>query len=132
MRLLNLLAICLMVSFLGCEATPKQPDPEWIKDFDNADTVVLRRKNAAPVTITDSATVNRLQSIYTDSKWVPYWHTLPGHLRERTIEIYNGDTKLRTFPYTGTLWESKSYTENRTAELSDADQQWIDSLFESN
>jgi len=120
-----------MIGSLGCGSISTRPDPKWVKDLDNADTIVLRRKDAAPIRITNPETINHLRSIYTDSKWAPYWHTLPGDLDERTIEIYDGDTKLRAFSYTGTLWESESYTENRTTELSDVDRQWIDSLFES-
>lgn len=130
-RSFRFLTLCLMVGSLGCGAISKRPDPEWVADFDIADTLVLRRKDTAPIKITESATIKRFRSIYQESKWTPYWHTLPGNLGDRTIEIYDGDVRLRTFSYDGTLWESDSYTENRTAELDDDDRQWISSLFES-
>ena len=56
-------------------------------------------------------------------------NTLPGNLGDRTIDLQDSDTTLRHFNYTGSLWETESYTENRTAESSDSDAQWIESLF---
>ena len=130
-RSFRCLAICLMIGSLGCGSISKRPDPAWVKSFDSADMIVLRQIGAAPVNITDPRTINRLRDICTDSTWAPYWHTLPGNLGSQAIEIYEGEAKLRAFSCTGALWESQSYTRNRTTELSDVDRQWIDSLFES-
>lgn len=130
-RSFSLFTLCLLIGSHGCGAVSKRPDPEWAKDFDKVDMIVLHRKGEAPISINDPVTIDRLRVIYNDSKWAPYWHTLPGNLGDQTIEIYDGNTKLRTFSYTGELWESESYTKNRTTELSDVDRQWIDSLFES-
>ena len=128
MRLAILLIVPLLVAVPGCLLSSRAPNPQWVADFQKADSILIRSHDNQHV-IADSETISRLRSIYENAKWKPYWHTLPNNLGDRTIDVYNGGNKLRHFSYTGSLWETASYTENRTAELSDSDAQWIESLF---
>ncbi|XZE52881.1 hypothetical protein SH139x_004588 [Planctomycetaceae bacterium SH139] len=128
MRLARLLIIPLLVAAPGCQLSSRAPNPQWVADFQKSDSILIRSHGKQYV-ISDTETINRLRNIYEDAKWKPYWHTLPGNLGDRTIDLQDGDTKLRHFSYTGSLWETESYTENRTAELPDSDAQWIASLF---
>ena len=128
---MRLMACILMTSLLvsaGCRLGSNAPNPQWLADFQKTDAILIQYNNQE-LTVSDTETINRLQNIYTNAKWKPYWHTLPANLNERTIELREGQTKLRNFSYTGSLWESESYTKNRTAELSDTDKNWIESLF---
>lgn len=128
MRFAILLTIPLLMAAPGCQFATRAPSPQWVADFRNTDAIVIRRNNSQN-TISDVETITRLRRIYESAKWKPYWHTLPGNLGDRTIDLHRGDTKLRRFSYTGLLWETDSYTDNRTAELSESDAQWIESLF---
>lgn len=128
MRLAILLFVPLLAAVPGCLLSSRAPNPQWVADFQKTDSILLRSHDNQHV-IADWETISRLRSIYENAKWKPYWHTLPGDLGHRTIDLYDGDNKLRHFSYTGSLWETESYTENRTAELSDSDAQWIESLF---
>lgn len=128
MRMATLAIVLPFLTFSGCQLSSPGPDPHWLVDFHNADSILIRNHHSQRE-ISDAETVNRLRTIYENAEWKPYWHTLPGNLGDRTIELLDGETKLRQFSYTGTLWETESSTENRTAKLSDADAQWIESLF---
>ena len=117
------------VIFVGCRLATQAPDPEWVASFDQADAILVQR-HRQQITISDAGTINRFKQIYTNAKWKPYmFNTLPSHLGERTITLIGGENRLRSFSYTGTLWETESYTENRTTQLSEIDRQWIESLF---
>ncbi len=130
MRTLQLTATLLtaLVAVTGCRMASNAPNPQWLVDFGKADAILIRQSKQQ-IAVADAETINRLQGIYANAKWKPYWHTLPGHLDDRTIDLLDGENRLRHFSYTGKLWETKSYTENRTAELSETDRQWIESLF---
>ncbi|MGI9474745.1 MAG: hypothetical protein ACR2NZ_24650 [Rubripirellula sp.] len=84
------------------------------------------------IRLTDDASMDRLRSIYSGAKWKTYWHTLPAHLSDKSIDLYRDDTRLQHFSYTGTLWEIEAYDKVRTAELSEDDRRWIESLFTMN
>jgi hypothetical protein len=128
MRLARLLIIPFLVAAPSCQLSSRAPDPQWVADFQKTDSIVIRVHGRQHL-VSDAQTISRLRSIYENAKWKPYRHTLPGNLGDRTIYLQDGDTRLRHFSYTGSLWETESYTENRTAELSDGDRQWIESLF---
>ena len=130
MRTLQLIAILLiaLVTVHGCRIASHAPNPQWLADFEKADAISIQ-KNNQQVALSDADTIDRLRDIYANAKWKLYWHTLPGHLNERTIDLLDGEDRLRHFSYTGSLWETESYTENRTADLSDSDRLWIESLF---
>ena len=128
MKVARLLIILLPFAAHGCQLSSHAPNPQWVADFQKANSILIRNHDN-PYAISDAETINRLRSIYENAKWKPYWHTLPGNLDDRTIDLHDGDTKLRHFSYTGSLWETESYTENRTAELADTDARWIESLF---
>lgn len=128
MRIARLILVASGLAFTGCRLASNAPNPQWLTDFQKTDAVLVR-KTKQELTITDSDTISRLQNIYASAKWAPYWHTLPGNLDDRTIDLLDGENKLRHFSYTGVLWETESYTENRTAELSEADRRWIESIF---
>lgn len=128
MRLARLLIITLLIAAPGCLHSSRAPHPQWVADFQKADSIIIRIHNNQHQ-ISDAETISRLRSIYETAKWKTYWHTLPGNIGDRTIYLQDGDTRLRHFSYTGSLWETESYTENRTTELSDRDRQWIESLF---
>ncbi len=128
MRLARLFIIPLLAAAPGCQLSSHSPNPQWVADFQKTDSILIRVHDTQHA-ILDTETIKRLQDIYENAKWKPYWHTLPGNLGDRTIDLHDGDTKLRHFSYTGSLWETESYTENRTAELSISDAQWIESLF---
>jgi hypothetical protein len=128
---MRLIAFILAVSPLltcGCRLASNEPNPQWLIDFQRTKSLLIQNHNVERA-VSDSETISRLQSIYANAKWKPYWHTLPGNLGDRTIDLLDGETPLRHFSYTGSLWETDSYTENRTAELSGTDRQWIESLF---
>lgn len=131
MRTICFTAILWTVSIglAGCRIASNAPHPQWLADFQRADSVRVQ-KNDTHVTLTDSQTIERLRTIYATAKWKRYWHTLPGDLGEQTIELLDGETVLRRFSYAGDLWETASYTENRTTELTATDRQWIESLFD--
>ncbi len=128
MKLAALLIAASLISVSGCQFSSHAPNPQWLVDFQNTDSILIRNHDDQCV-ISDAETISRLRKIYENAKWRPYCHTLPGDLGDRTIELLDGKTSLRRFSFTGSLWECKSYTENRTAELSDSDVQWIESLF---
>jgi len=128
MRLARLLILPFLLAATGCLLSSRAPNPQWIADLQKTDSILIRSRDKEHL-ISDMETINRLRSIYENAKWKPYWHTLPGNLGDRTIRLQDGDTRLKHFCYTGSLWECGSYTENRTAELSDSDRQWIESLF---
>lgn len=128
MRYATFLIVALFAGFAGCQLSSDRPSPQWLTDFNNTDSIRIRRHDDQLV-ISDSKTIDRLRSIYENSEWKPYRHTLPGHFGDRTIDLQDGETTLRQFSYTGSLWETESYTENRTAALSSSDSQWIDALF---
>lgn len=130
MRTLQLTATLLtaLVAVTGCRIASHAPNPQWLADFEKADAIMIEKHNQQ-VVVSDAEKINRLKDIYASAKWKPYWHTLPGHLNDRTIDLLDGEHRLRHFSYTGTLWETESYTENRTAKLSETDRQWIESLF---
>jgi hypothetical protein len=128
MRFARLLIIPLLVASPGCLLSSRAPNPHWVADFQKTDSILIR-SHGSQYLISDAETISRLRNIYENAKWKPYRHTLPGNLSDRTIYLQDGDAKLRHFSYTGSLWETESYTENRTAKLSDGDRQWIESLF---
>ncbi|HBE66437.1 MAG TPA: hypothetical protein DDX19_27530 [Rhodopirellula baltica] len=128
MRLTMPIIIPLLAAAFGCQFSSHAPNPQWLADFQKTDSILIRNHDQQHV-IADAEAVNRLRNVYENAKWKPYWHTLPGNLGDRTIDLQNGETNLRHFSYTGSLWETESYTENRTAELSDSDARWIESLF---
>ncbi len=128
MRLATLLVISLLAAATGCRLSSRAPKPNWVADFKKADSILIRSHDNQYV-ISDAETISRLRNIYENARWKPYWHTLPGNLDDQRIDLQYGDTRLRHFSYAGSLWETESYTENRTAELSDSDAQWIESLF---
>ena len=130
MRTLQLTATLLIahIAVTGCRMASHEPKPQWLADFGSADAISIRKQQQQRV-VSDAETIARLKDIYANVEWKPYWHTLPGNLNERTIDLLDGENRLRQFSYTGALWETESYTENRTAELSETDRQWIESLF---
>ena len=116
--------------FTGCQSLPSsgRADQNWLHDIENADSIVLRYDKSEQE-FSDRDTIKRLAEIYANSKWETYWHTLPGNLGERTIDIYSDGTKLRHMSFTGVLWENERYDSNRTASLTQTDRDWIESLF---
>lgn len=121
--------IAVSVAVVGCGLSSRAPKSQWLSDFQKADSILIQ-SNGHQRTVTDPQVVRRLHGIYADSNWMPYQYTLPGDIGDRTIELRLANTTLRRFSYTGSLWETESYTGNRTAELPDGDTQWIESLFE--
>lgn len=128
MRAIALMLVTVTIVTAGCRLASNAPNPKWLTDFQRTNAILVAKKNDQ-LTISDPQAINRLRDIYANAKWKVYWHTLPGNLGEQTIALLDGENKLRHFDYTGALWESESYTENRTAELSEADRQFIESLF---
>ena len=116
--------------FTGCQSLPSSghADQNWLHDIENADSIVLRYDKSEQE-FSDRDTIKRLAEIYANSKWETYWHTLPGNLGERTIDIYSDGTNLRHMSFTGVLWENERYDSNRTASLTQTDRDWIESLF---
>jgi hypothetical protein len=112
---------------IGCQS--HRANPKWVADLNRTDKIVVRADEAT-MTITDPEAIDRFATIYTSAKWKPYWHTLPGNLGDRSFDMYADSNKLRHFSYTGVLWENERYDSNRTAVLSDEDQEWIESLFD--
>ncbi len=129
MRLGRLLMITFLVAAQGCLLSSRSPNPQWLADFQKTDSILIH-SHGKKHRISDAETINRLRSIYENAKWKTYRTTLPGNIGDRTIGLQVGDTRLRHFSYTGLLWETGSYTEIRTAELSDHEMQWIESLFD--
>ncbi len=130
MRAIVLMLVTVTLLTAGCQLASNAPNPKWLSDFQRTNAIlVTKNKNKDQLTISDTQAINRLRDIYANAKWQVYWHTLPGNLGERSITLLDGETEVRNFNYTGVLWESDSYTENRTAELSVADKQFIESLF---
>lgn len=130
MRAVALMLVTVTLLTAGCRFASNAPNPKWLTDFQRTNAIlVTKNKKQDQLTISDPQAINRLRDIYAKAKWQVYWHTLPGNLGERTITLLDGETRVRNFNYTGILWESESYTENRTAELSEADKQFIESLF---
>ena len=105
-------------------------DKAWLVDLQRADSIVLRQ-NGIEKELSDEETTSRLAKIYADADWKTYWHTLPGNIGDRTIDVYLDGEKLRHLSYTGVLWENVQYDSNRTATLSKDDQQWLEFLFEA-
>lgn len=112
----------------GCRSASSTPDPQWLADFQNANRIAITSNQGQQI-IADPNLVARLEGIYRQATWKPYRDTLPGDLGERTIVLLDRHNELRRFNYTGTLWESNSYTEQRTAVLSEGDRKWLESLF---
>ena len=130
MQAIALMLVTVTLLTTGCRLASNAPNPKWLIDFQRTNAIfVSKDKKKDQLTISDPQAINRLRDIYANAKWKVYWHTLPGNLGERTITLLDGEDKVRNFNYTGVLWESESYTENRTAELTDADTQFIESLF---
>lgn len=127
MRVIALL-LAVTIATAGCRLASNAPNPKWMTDFQTANALRLT-KGKSQITVSDPQAIDRLRDIYATAKWKTYWHTLPETLRERTIELLDGESKLRQFSYTGTLWETESYTENRTAKLAESDRRFIESLF---
>lgn len=114
----------------GCAAVLRRPDPDWLADFDRANSIIVSKKKQSSITIRDTETLQRLRKIYSSSRWKPYVGTIPGDIDHRTIAIADGERVLRRFTTAlGLFWESGSYTENRTTELNAADSVWIENLF---
>ncbi len=131
MRAIVLMLVTVTLLTAGCRFASNAPNPKWLSDFQRTNAIlVTKNKSKDQLTISDTQAINRLRDIYANAKWQVYWHTLPGNLGERSITLLDGETEVRNFNYTGVLWESDSYTENRTAELSMADKQFIESLFD--
>ncbi|MFO0911423.1 MAG: hypothetical protein U0795_00580 [Pirellulales bacterium] len=128
MKVLALMLLSVTIMVAGCRLWSNAPNPQWLTDFQRTDAILVTKKNAQ-VTISDPQVIDRLRNIYANAKWKPYWHTLPGYIGDQTISLFDGETKLRHFDYDGGLWETESYNENRTAQLADADRQFIESLF---
>ena len=116
------------VALVGCRSISSRASSEWIADLSRTDTIVIRVDDAT-LSITDNATVRRFAEIYTNAKWEPYWHTLPGSLGDRSIDLFAEGEKLQHFSYTGVLWEIERYDSNRTATLAATDREWIEALF---
>ncbi len=123
-----LILVTVTIATAGCRLASNAPNAKWLTDFQRTNAILVT-KNKVQTTISDPQTIDRLREIYANAKWKTYWHTLPGNLGEQTIALLDGENKLRHFDYTGALWESESYTENRTADLSEGDRQFIESLF---
>ena len=122
-------ALLTLLTFMpGCRSSHHVPDPKRIADFGRTTALTVRVRDNT-IELTDSSTIQRMLDIYRDAKWQRYWHTLPANKDDRSIVLHDGDTELCTFGYNGVLWESSSYDDNRTAELTDADRDWVESLF---
>ncbi|KAA1257299.1 hypothetical protein LF1_54480 [Rubripirellula obstinata] len=129
MKRISLLWISLLVALLPCcRSSLGRPDADWISDFDRTTTLTLESGDVT-LELSDPSTIDRLSSIYANVSWQRYWHTLPGDVGDRSIRLTSGGDTLRTLCYTGILWESDAYDDVRTAELSDGDRDWVDSLF---
>lgn len=126
-RMPTLLIGCL--TLIGCSSMSSQANQDWIADLNRTDTIVMH-SNDATMSVTDDETIRRLTDIYSNAKWEPYWHTLPGNLGDRSIDLLADGERLRHFAYTGVLWENERYDSNRTATLLDADREWIEMLFD--
>ena len=124
-----LFVACASVVFFGCNAISKSPNPALTNDLNRADSILLQQEGEVPVRLTDADEIKRLCRIYVQSRWIPASHVFPATLGQRRISICQGDTVLRTFAYNETLWESGAYTYNRKAKLSEADREWLESLF---
>ncbi|MEL6110595.1 MAG: hypothetical protein AAFU85_31705 [Planctomycetota bacterium] len=123
-----LILIATIIGSVGCRLSSNVPRSTWQADFQKADSLLIRVGDRETV-MTERAKIDRLNDIYVNARWKPYRHTLPGNLGEKVIVLRNGDDELRRFSYTGGLWETESYTRNRTARLSDEDAKWVKSLF---
>jgi hypothetical protein len=128
-RAFTFLVLAICAASNGCRSPFGRPNAKWVEDFGRTDTIQLHSKEGSRQ-ITDSDTVSRFRDIYLNATWKTYWHTLPGNLGDRSIDLYHGDNRLRHFSYTGTLWEIES-DKVRTAELTSVDREWIESLFEA-
>ena len=132
-RLIGLTIVTAVLS-VGCRSLPISPnaDSTWIQDLQRADSIVLKlREIGAEQALTDQTSLTRFSNLYSSAKFETYWHTLPGNLGERTIEIYSNGEKLRKMSYTGVLWEHSDKLDDRIARLSDADSDWLEGLFEA-
>lgn len=117
-----------IAGIVGCQLTSTAPNPQWLADFDKADSLLIQKHARKHVT-SDPETIKRLQDIYENARWKPYRATLPAGLDARTINLQDRGTILRRFSYHGVLWETSSHTQCRTAEISGSDAAWIESLF---
>ena len=127
MRILFLLSLAMSIAS-GCHLPSHAPDPNWIADLQRADRMRLESKDGS-LEISDPQAVDRMRKIYAQSEWEPYWDTLMVDPENRSVTLYDGATKLRSFGYAGGLSEAGSYTDVRTAALSEVDREWFDSLF---
>ena len=131
MRFCSVITLAVFALFCGCSFISRKPDAAWLDDFDHANAVVISRKGIPSVTITNGETLDRLRCIYASASWKPYIGTIPATPGQRTIAIAYHDEILRRFTTSlGLFWEYGSYDELRTTELSGADTQWIESLFD--
>lgn len=128
LRFVRVILVAILAFTIGCRLASNAPAPQRLADFKQADGIVLK-SNQGQQTISDQRVITRLERIYSEAKWIPYRDTLPGQLSQRSITLRDDQTPLCHFDYTGTLWEGGSYTELRTAELSEEDRRWLDSLF---
>ncbi|WP_199590193.1 hypothetical protein [Bremerella cremea] len=128
LRIVNLMLVSALATVAGCRLASSAPDPHWLADFQKADGIMIKT-NHGQRTIAHPDAVARLERIYAEAKWKPYRDTLPGNLGQQKIVLLDGKADLRHFSYTGALWESTSYTEQRTAALSEEDRKWLEFLF---
>lgn len=65
----------------GCHMISHAPNPKWLADFNQADTLSIQNRGDQ-IVVTDQEVINRLREIYSRAKWKPYRTTLPGDLNE--------------------------------------------------
>ncbi|WP_145055871.1 hypothetical protein [Lignipirellula cremea] len=130
-----LLAVFLCgAAVLGCQTFSGRANPAWVADLEQADSLNLRTGEFSRK-ITEPKAIKRFREIYTKATWKPYVATLPFDLNKHTIEIYQKRTRLRLLAFTGDLWELEEDPNKestvRTAELSDSDREWLETLFQT-
>ncbi len=123
-----LVMLACLLTTLGCHTFSGRPDATWSADLARADAIEVRTKTGT-IRITDADAIERLATIHSNATWSTYWHTLPGDLGDRSIYLLSDGKELRHFTYTGVLWESNAYDDNRMATLGATDRDWLDSLF---
>ncbi|MFK7819059.1 MAG: hypothetical protein AB8G99_10095, partial [Planctomycetaceae bacterium] len=116
------------IALSGCTMVTGRLSSETYKQVAQADVIELETAGRK-IELSDPESVERFQNAVSSAKWSPYrGFTCPGWIGDCAIQMRRGDEVLCSFGYDGGLWAG-SYTKLRTANLIDADQEWLDSLF---
>jgi len=128
MRTSTLILFALLLASQGCRTFSGRPDPSWSADFDRAEALSICSLDGT-LDVSEPETIERFSEIYANAKWKYGWHTIAVYPDDSLALLRADGTALRTFRYNDVLWELDDRNGVRTAELSDADRTWIDSLF---